>query len=201
MKTKPSYLHIYSSVAMETLSSNFPESYLLLFLFGTHLHSGKVHHLLASVFIFYLFVFGCAGSSLLWEFFFIVMASGGYPAFVVCRLLTVRFSCCKARAVGASASAVVAPRIYSTGSTVVTHGPWDLPGPGLKLMSPALAGGFFTTEPPGKLQSLSLYWLVTHTQSFLICCSTLPTTNPIPPETLWISLLGNARITLDSLYP
>ena len=111
------------------------------------------------------------------------------------------FSCCKARAVGASASAVVAPRIYSTGSTVVTHGPWDLPGPGLKLMSPALAGGFFTTEPPGKLQSLSLYWLVTHTQSFLICCSTLPTTNPIPPETLWISLLGNARITLDSLYP
>ena len=27
---------------------------------------------------------------------------------------------------------------------------WDLPGPGLKPMSPALAGGFLTTEPPGK---------------------------------------------------
>ena len=27
---------------------------------------------------------------------------------------------------------------------------WDLPGPGIKPMSPALAGGFFTTEPPGK---------------------------------------------------
>ena len=27
---------------------------------------------------------------------------------------------------------------------------WDLPQPGIKLMSPALAGGFFTTEPPGK---------------------------------------------------
>ena len=26
---------------------------------------------------------------------------------------------------------------------------WDLPGPGIKPMSPALAGGFFTTEPPG----------------------------------------------------
>ena len=27
---------------------------------------------------------------------------------------------------------------------------WDLPGPGLKLVSPALAGGFLTTEPPGE---------------------------------------------------
>ena len=27
---------------------------------------------------------------------------------------------------------------------------WDLPRPGIKRMSTALAGGFFTTEPPGK---------------------------------------------------
>ena len=27
---------------------------------------------------------------------------------------------------------------------------WDLPGPGLEPVSPALAGGFLTTEPPGK---------------------------------------------------
>ena len=27
---------------------------------------------------------------------------------------------------------------------------WDLPGPGLELGSPALAGGFLTTVPPGK---------------------------------------------------
>ena len=27
---------------------------------------------------------------------------------------------------------------------------WDLPGPGLKPVSPALAGGFSTTAPPGK---------------------------------------------------
>ena len=26
----------------------------------------------------------------------------------------------------------------------------DLPDPGIKLACPALAGGFFTTEPPGK---------------------------------------------------
>ena len=28
---------------------------------------------------------------------------------------------------------------------------WDLPGPGLEPVSPALAGGFLTTAPPGKL--------------------------------------------------
>ena len=28
--------------------------------------------------------------------------------------------------------------------------PGDLPDPGIKLISPALAGRFFTTEPPGK---------------------------------------------------
>ena len=27
---------------------------------------------------------------------------------------------------------------------------WDLPGPGIKPVSPALAVGFFTTVPPGK---------------------------------------------------
>jgi len=26
----------------------------------------------------------------------------------------------------------------------------DLPGPGIEPVSPALTGGFFTTEPPGK---------------------------------------------------
>ena len=30
------------------------------------------------------------------------------------------------------------------------RGTWDLPGPGLEPMSPALAGGFLTTAPPGK---------------------------------------------------
>ena len=30
--------------------------------------------------------------------------------------------------------------------------PGDLPNPGIEPASPALAGGFFTTEPPGKPQ-------------------------------------------------
>ena len=31
--------------------------------------------------------------------------------------------------------------------------PGDLPDLGIELVSPALAGGFFTTEPPGKPQA------------------------------------------------
>ena len=30
---------------------------------------------------------------------------------------------------------------------------WDLPGPRIEPVSPALAGGFLTTAPPGKSQS------------------------------------------------
>ena len=33
---------------------------------------------------------------------------------------------------------------------------WDLPGPGIEPVSPALAGGFLTTAPPGKSQLDSL---------------------------------------------
>ena len=38
------------------------------------------------------------------------------------------------------------------------RGMWGLPGPGLEPVSPALAGGFLTTVPPGKsLQYISAY--------------------------------------------
>ena len=33
---------------------------------------------------------------------------------------------------------------------------WDLPGPGVEPVSPALAGRFLTTAPPGKSQELFL---------------------------------------------
>ena len=33
---------------------------------------------------------------------------------------------------------------------------WDLPEPGIKPVSPALAVGFFTTEPPRKSQNVNL---------------------------------------------
>ena len=53
-------------------------------------------------------------------------------------------------------SVIAAPGLSSTGAVVVVHGlsllwgMWDLPRPEVKPMSPALAGRFFSTEPPGK---------------------------------------------------
>ena len=32
--------------------------------------------------------------------------------------------------------------------------PWDLPDPGVKHAAPALPGGVFNTEPPGKAQQV-----------------------------------------------
>ena len=77
----------------------------------------------------------------------------------------VGFSSC-----GTRASVVVAHRLSSCGSwalerrlrscgvwTYLLNGMWDLPRPGLEPVSPALAGGFLTTAPPGK--SLGMYFL------------------------------------------
>ena len=42
-------------------------------------------------------------------------------------------------------------KLSSCGSWAqLLRGMWDLPGPGLEPVSPALAGGFLTTAPPGK---------------------------------------------------
>ena len=51
------------------------------------------------------------------------------------------------------ASVVVAHMLSSYGAWAqLLHGMRDLPGPGLEPMSPALAGRFLTTAPPGKSQ-------------------------------------------------
>ena len=48
-------------------------------------------------------------------------------------------------------------RLSNCGSRAqLLHGMWDLPGPGLEPVSPALAGGLSTTAPPGKPQE----WLL-----------------------------------------
>ena len=73
------------------------------------------------------------------------------------------FSRCGARVLGVRASVVVAHGLSSCGSrglelrlsscgaqALFLHGMWDLPGPGLEPVSPALAGGFLTTAPPAK---------------------------------------------------
>ena len=73
------------------------------------------------------------------------------------------FSCCKAWALGKRASVVAPCGLRRCGSWALERrlsscdarawllcGMWDLPGPGLKPVSPALAGRFLTTAPPGK---------------------------------------------------
>ena len=89
-----------------------------------------------------------------------VAASGGYSL-----LQCAGFSCCGALALGMQASVVVARGLSSCGSRVLEcrlsscgaraqllRSMRDLPGPGLKPVPPALAGGFLTTAPPGKSQ-------------------------------------------------
>ena len=72
------------------------------------------------------------------------------------------FSVCTAQALGhrssgfsSSGSWALEHRLSSCGAwTQLLHGIWDLPGAEIELKSPALAGGFFITEPAGKPQDL-----------------------------------------------
>ena len=83
------------------------------------------------------------------------------------------FSCCGAQALGAQASVVVARGLSSCGLRALEHrlsncgsraqllhSLWDLPRPGLEPVSPALAGRFLTTPPPGKSSVFSFCLLV-----------------------------------------
>ena len=97
----------------------------------------------------------------------LVAVSGGYSS-----LRCVGFSCCRTRALDARASVLVARGLSSCGvQPGLLCGMWDLPGPGIEPASPALAGRFLTTAPPGKsLPSVLM---------MLCLCSCLKTTNKI----------------------
>ena len=100
---------------------------------------------------------------------------------VVCGLLIVVASLvvehglqvCRLQQLWHTGSVVVAHRLSSCGSWALEHrlsscgaqaqllgGMWDLPGPGLEPVSPAMAGGFSTTTPPGKPQLILNVYLV-----------------------------------------
>ena len=56
-----------------------------------------------------------------------------------------------ARGLSSCGSQALEHRLSSCGTrALLLRGMWDLPGPGLEPVSPALAGGFLTTVPPGK---------------------------------------------------
>ena len=103
------------------------------------------------------FIYGCVGSLLLLTDFLQLRRAG---ATLQCSARASHcngFSCCGAWALGAQASVVVACRLSSCGARAqLLRGMWDLPGPGIKPMSPALAGRFLTTAPPGKSLLINL---------------------------------------------
>ena len=73
----------------------------------------------------------------------------------VCGSLTAVPSLFAGRGLQAAGSVVAAPGLQGAGAVVVKHGLHaprhvGLPGPGVEPVSPALAGGFLTTGPPGK---------------------------------------------------
>ena len=102
-----------------------------------------------------LFYFDCSGSSLLLGLFSSCREQG---LLLSCGAWSPRcggFFCRGVWAPGVWASVVAVPGLWSTGSIVVAQaqlvrGTWNLPGSGIRLMSPALTGRFFTTEPPGQ---------------------------------------------------
>ena len=107
------------------------------------------------------FNFGCAGPSLLWVLFSSCSRWGPLSS---CSALPSHCDdsfYCRTQApgcLGFSSCGTRAPehRLSSCGALAqLLRSMWDTPGPGRKPMSSALAGEFFTTEPPGKPLSLS----------------------------------------------
>ena len=128
-----------------------------------------------------------------WAWAFSGCGEQGLLFVAVCGLLIVVASlCCRAQALGTWAAVVVACGLSICGSWVLerrlsSHGTqtqllcgmWDLPGPGLELVSPALAGGFLTTAPPGKSLYLFQYY---HLQRPGLPGRSLRITEPLLPD-------------------
>ena len=115
--------------------------------------------------LFNLFIYGCIGSSFLRVGFLQLRRAGATLCCGAWASHCGGFSCCRAQALGARASATVARGLSNCGSRTLEHrlsscgmraqllrGMWDLPGAGIEPVSPALAGGFLTTVPTGKSQ-------------------------------------------------
>ena len=95
------------------------------------------------LFNLFIFNFGCAGSSLLCAGFSLVEGKCGLLLSCVVRPSHCGcFPCCGARALDPWASVVAAHRL----SCSMACG--NLSGPGIKPVSPVLAGEFLTTGPP-----------------------------------------------------
>ena len=109
---------------------------------------------------FLSFFFGCARSSLLCR---LSSSCGEQRLLPSCDAWVSHcsgFSCCRAwvqehTGFSSCGSQALEHWLSSCGTLAqLLWGTWNIPGPGIKPMSPTVAGGFFTTEPPGKLQQM-----------------------------------------------
>ena len=105
-----------------------------------------------SIYLFiYLFIFSCVGSSFRARAFSSCGKRG--PLFIVVRgpLFIAVSGPLTITAPPIAGHRLQTRRLSSCGSQAqLLHGMWDLPRPGLEPVSPALAGRFSTTAPPGK---------------------------------------------------
>ena len=129
--------------------------------------TGKVSIIFFLIFIllFIYLLFGCVGSLLLHMGFLQLRRAGATLHCGEWASHCSGFSCCGARALSTGSKHVgfsscgtwaLERRLSSCGAWAqLLCGMWDLPGPGLELVSPAWAGGFLTTAPLGKSQKVS----------------------------------------------
>ena len=124
--------------------------FLFLFfpcIFFNSSHFNEYEVVLTLLFKFFcLFTFGCTWSSLLHAVFLQLRQMG--PFFVaVCKFLIAVASLVEHRLQG-----TLTQKLRHT--PLLPHSMWNLPGSGIELMSPALAGGFLMTGPPRKPNSV-----------------------------------------------
>ena len=147
--------------------SSFSCFYFLVYLFLKFFPDQKFLFVLFLIYLFiYLFIFGLS-----WVFIavrgpFLVAASRGYSTlrcagFSLRWLLLLRSMGSRHAGFSSCGSRALERRLSSCGTWAqLLHGMWDLPRPGLEPTSPALAGRFLTTAPPGK--SLFVLFLSSH---------------------------------------
>ena len=109
----------------------------------------------------YLFIFGSAGSSLLHRLFSSCGEQGLHSS---CSAWASHCSvfCCGVKLLGCVGFSTCVSWALETMFNSCGAGAqllcsmWDLLGSGIKLVTPALAGRFFTTEPPGKPSTFNI---------------------------------------------
>ena len=109
-------------------------------------------------YLFYLFIFWLCWVLVAVCRLSLVAASGDYSSlrcagFSLWWPLLLRSTGSRRAGFSSCGSQALERRLSSCGArALLLRGTWDLPGPGLEPVSPALAGGFLTTAPPGKPQ-------------------------------------------------